>query len=291
MKKLVYEREDGWYMDYKGGKWAKKIVSLQQPNGSWGCFHTLSQPTKKQPVTTEQALRRLKILGFTKDDMPIMRAMQYMETCLKNPEPTVFIEKKHDSKTYGDLMLATWLRIFDKDNKTALPVAHKWAKIIGSAFKNGAYDDKKYVDAYEAIIGKKLNPKAQCLSNFVVFYQLALIADCFDEKTEAVIFDYIMKYDNGIAYIYDGLLTDLPESFASKQTCKYLAAIELLAGYEKNKYKLKFVLDWLGENKNENGQWDLGRKAKDGIYFPLSDSWRKDENRKADCTERINIFL
>lgn len=278
-------------MKYKSGIWAEKIISMQQPDGSWGCFHTLSQPTKKQPITTEQALRRLKILGFTKADTPIMRAIQYMEACLQNPEPTVFFEKKHDSKTYGDLMLSTWLRFFDKDNKTALPVAQKWGNIISSAFISGEYVHEKYVAAYEAIIKKKLNPKAGCLTNFVVFYQLALTADCFDEKTEAAIFDYILKYKNGISYIYDGLLTLLPETFASKQTSRYLAAIELLVGYQKNKHKLQFVVDWLEGNKDKNGQWDFGNKAKDGIYFPLSDSWRKDEFRKADCTERIIDLL
>ncbi|MFT4145962.1 MAG: hypothetical protein QM644_16035 [Mobilitalea sp.] len=278
-------------MNYKSGIWAEKIISMQQPDGSWGCFHTLSQPTKEQPVTTEQALRRLKILGFTKADTPIKKAIQYMETCLQNPEPTVFFEKKHDSKTYGDLMLSTWIRIFDKDNKTALPIAQKWGNIISSAFISGEYEHEKYVAAFEAIIEKKLNPKAGCLANFVVFYQLALTADCFDEKTEAAICDYILMYNKGISYIYDGVLNDLPELFASKQTSRYLAAIELLAGYQRNKPKLQFVVDWLEENKDKNGQWDFGNKAKDGIYFPLSDSWRKDEYRKADCTQRINDLL
>jgi hypothetical protein len=52
-------------------KWVKQILDLQHEDGSWGCFHTLSNPTKAQPMTTEQALRRLRILGLTKDDEPI----------------------------------------------------------------------------------------------------------------------------------------------------------------------------------------------------------------------------
>jgi hypothetical protein len=46
-------------MDFKDGKWVKKILELQHKDGSWGYFHTLSKPTSKQPITTEQALRRL----------------------------------------------------------------------------------------------------------------------------------------------------------------------------------------------------------------------------------------
>jgi hypothetical protein len=51
-------------MNYKDGKWAKKIIELQHDDGSWGYFHTLSNPSSNQPMTTEQALRRLEILGL-----------------------------------------------------------------------------------------------------------------------------------------------------------------------------------------------------------------------------------
>lgn len=278
-------------MDHKSGKWAKQILSLQHPDGSWGCFHTLSHPTKENPMTTEQALRRLKVLGFTKDDAPIRRAVRYMEANLNNPEPTVFIEKKHDSKTYGDTMLAAWLHIFDSDNQASLDIARKWTEIIGSAFETAQYNHDRYSAAYEAVIGKKLNPKAGCLANFVVFYQIALTSGCFDKRTEAAVFDYIIKYPSGIGYIYDRPIAELPEAFMSRQTVRYLAAIELLAGFGGNRDKLSFIVDWLNKNKDENGQWDLGSKAKDGIYFPLSDSWRTDECRKADCTERIQKLL
>jgi hypothetical protein len=69
-------------MDYKNEKWARKIIELQNDDGSWGYFHSLSNPTPEQPMTTEQALRRLEILGFTIDDKPIKKAVKYMNDCL-----------------------------------------------------------------------------------------------------------------------------------------------------------------------------------------------------------------
>jgi hypothetical protein len=92
-------------MPASDNKWVQQILDLQLEDGSWVHFHTLSQPTKQQPMTTEQALRRLRILGLTKDDEPIARALAYMEHNLLQPHPTVFHEKKHDSKTYGDLSI------------------------------------------------------------------------------------------------------------------------------------------------------------------------------------------
>lgn len=278
-------------MDYKDSKWTSQILTLQQDDGSWGHFHTLSNPTKAQPMTTEQALRRLRILGFTKDDEPICRAMRYMETNLADPEPTVFHEKKHDSKTYGDLMLAAWLRLFDSENKLALSVAKKWASIIEAAFADGTYSHDAYVAAYEAQIGKKLNPKAGCLANFVVFYQVVLLQGMLLPKTESIVLDYILDYPTGMVYIYNKPLRNLPEAFASKQANHYLAAIELLAGYAGAVEKLKFVSEWLMKNRGNDGLWDMGAVVKDGIHFPLSESWRNPADRKVDCTFRISRIL
>jgi hypothetical protein len=63
-------------MKHKEGKLASKIIELQNDDGTWGlAFHSLSRPNKKYPLTTEQALRRLKGLGFTINDTPIRKAV------------------------------------------------------------------------------------------------------------------------------------------------------------------------------------------------------------------------
>ena len=51
---------------HKDVKWAKQIISLQDREGKWRIFHSLSQPTNT--ITTEQALRRLERLGYTIED-------------------------------------------------------------------------------------------------------------------------------------------------------------------------------------------------------------------------------
>lgn len=51
------------------------------------------------------------------------------------------------------------------------------------------------------------------------------------------------------------------------------------------------MADWLDNNKDENGQWDLGAQANDNMYFPLSDSWRKLSDRIKDCTYRIEKII
>jgi len=281
-------------MEYKDGKWAKKIIELQHGDGSWGYFHSLSNPTPEQPMTTEQALRRLEILGFTINDKPIKKAIKYMNDCLigKNRIPDRE-EKTHNWNVFTSLMLSSWIRIFTKDNKAANKITEKWCEIINNSFANKCYDHNIYVNKYEKIFGIKLNPKAGRLVDFVNFYPVTLLTNILDKNIEAQYFEYILEHDCGIYYIYDKKIIDAPKIFQSKITSFYLRAIELLAKYDNPECKkqLKFIRKWLKENMVKNNEWDLGKESKDGINFPLSDSWKTKENRTKDCTYRINKIL
>lgn len=49
-------------------------------------------------------------------------------------------------------------------------------------------------------------------------------------------------------------------------------------------------MNWINANRDENGCWDFGKKAKDGVYFPLSDRWDK-TTRVTDSTYRISKLI
>lgn len=82
---------------YKKGKWAQQILSMRQPDGLWGNFHTLSRPVAGKGYTTEQAIRRLYYLGYTAEDEAIQIVLDRMERCIKGELPIdAYSEKKHD---------------------------------------------------------------------------------------------------------------------------------------------------------------------------------------------------
>jgi len=276
---------------YKETKWAKEIILLQNENGSWGeDFHSLSMPNKKYPLTTEQALRRLDVLGFTIKDEVIQRAVQYMSDCLldKSKIPGER-EKLHDWDIFTNMMFSTWIRKFTKQNKQANEIAKTWARVITSAFTNKSYNHSEYIKAYTETFGIK--PKGGRFVDFVTFYQITLIADNLSNEVENDVFDYILNHDVGIYYVHDKPLNVLPSVFQSKQASGYISAFELLSGYKNNLHKMNFVIDWLNNNRNENGKWDMGAASKDGIDLPLSDSWRRVEVREMDCTYRIEKLI
>lgn len=278
-------------MDRRNGAIASQIVSLQNEDGTWGNeFHSMAVPTGRHPLTTEQALRRLKILGFTIEDVPIRKAVDRMCACLrKERKIDDYWEKTIDWDLYTQLMLSAWVKIYDPENELALAFAGKWARVMESTFESGEADREAYREAY--IREFNASSKAPREVDFVTFYVISLLQGMLPEETERRMLDYVIAHPRGIYYIYDKPINQLPEDFNSRQASCYLAAVELLADYKTAKEKLGFVADWLEQYKDENGQWDMGAKVKDNIYFPLSDSWRKAEDRKADCTQRITDLL
>ena len=274
---------------YKETKWAEKIISLQDEEGKWGDFHSLSAHSEV-PITTEQALRRLEILGYSMEDDCIQKAVSYMNDCLTGKKQIPDRrEKLHDWNIFTSMILAAWIRRFTKEYASANAVAEKWAKIITTAFQNGQYDHKAYGNAYYEIMGIK--PKGGRMVDFTQFYVVSLISDLLDDRTEIRVVNYILDKPDGIYYVYDRCLRELPAEFAGKQLSRYLGAMELLAEYPQGRGELAFVVNWLMKHQRDNGTWDMGSAAKGLPYFPLSDNWRNRKAREADCTRRIENLI
>ena len=70
----------------------------------------------------------------------------------------------------------------------------------------------------------------------MTFYQLSLLPGMLNERTERLMMDYVLHYDKGIYYVFsrpsgDSRICNVPETFASREAGRYLAALELLAEY------------------------------------------------------------
>ena len=274
---------------YKNGKWAKQILAQRQEDGLWGNFHTLSCPVPGKSYTTEQAIRRLYYLGYTANDEVIQTVLRRMEQCVKG-ELAIdgYSEKKHDWPFFEKLMLSAWLRIFEPQNETALEVAYQWAQVVEKAFSSGSYSREDDISAFTQWKGRK--PKSRFEIGFGMFYHAALLVGVLSPKTEDLFLEYYLSKPDGMFYIYDQPLNQPPEIFSSRSSSRYLAAIEVLNRYGQSEEKLNFVRDWLYANQEENGQWDFGEKAKDNVYFPLSDIWSKEKELQTRPTESANYF-
>lgn len=274
---------------YKDGKWAKAVIESRDDNLLWGNFHSLSVPSKDQ-ISTEQALRRLEILGFTIEDDVISKAVNYMNDCIlgKKVMPDRR-EKSHNWDLFSDLMFASWIRRFTKDIPSANNVAIKWSNIISEAFYFGTFSYDIYTKTFEKVFGEPI--KGGRFTDFVNFYHVSLLPGLFSGDIEYFFIEYLMNSKEGIYYVNNKPLNILPSSFESKETTKFLAAIQLISSYKTSSDFLDFAYKWLKQNSLNNSQWDLGGKSKDFIYLPLSDSWRSKDQRIKDCSYWINNII
>ncbi|KAB3538569.1 hypothetical protein F8154_01365 [Alkaliphilus pronyensis] len=269
-------------------KWVKNITSLQWEDGSWGQFHSMSQ-FSTSIITTEQAMRRLLILGLDKEDEPIKKALNYMEKYLLGElDLRDYKEKKHDWDLLTRLFVSTWVLIIDPSNALAIETAKDWASIITYAFSKEKFNKEYYKEAYYEV---HKSPKEKHMWGFQNFYVVALLSKFLSSDTESKYLDYVINSEKGIYYIYDKSLKSLPDNYCSKQASRYISAFELLSKYSLISTKCKFLIEWIYKNLLEDGFWDMEQKVKDNMCFPLSNSWRKAMNRKIDSTVRMLILV
>lgn len=273
---------------HKDTRWARALIAMQDEEGKWGNFHSLSAGSGL-PVTTEQALRRLEILGYTTEDACIRKAITYMHNCLSREKQIPDRrEKLHDWDIFTSMILSAWICRFTKEDPLANMVAGKWAGILTSALASGVFDPAAYGSAFQNAFSQK--PKGGRLIDPCHFYLVSMMRDMLDPRTETAFVRHILNHPGGIYYVWDKpLLT--PPPFSGLAASRYLGALELLAEYEQGREQLSFAARWLTENRNVVGRWDMGPGAKDGVYFPLSDNWRSRCSREADCTERVSALL
>ena len=261
----------------------KKVLLEQWEDGSWGRFHSMNT-SSKDPYTTEKALRRLLHLGLDKTDEPIIKAVQYMESYLKGEiELRDYVEIKHDWTLLTHLFIATWLLRIDSQNTLALEIADKWAQVIEHSFEGDCFNQAAYYKAYDAVLKPEKNKSYWFIENF---YVVSILRGKLSPKTEKSFLTHLLNQPKGIYYIYSEFLNTPPENFESREANRYLEAIELIADYECREF-LEFLLPWLEENKTTDDLWDMSKIVKDNMVFPLSNSWRKETNRKIDTTVRI----
>lgn len=274
--------------DFRTGKWASAILTAQREDGTWGAmFHSMAQPGSA-PLSTEQALRRLHALGFTREDEPIRRCVDTMSACLRGERKIdAYWEKGLDWAMYEPLMLSAWIRHFDPDQPDALAWALRWAKVIEAGFSSGKYDESAWSAAYENEFHRaERHPNP---IGFTAFYHGMLLPGLLSAQAESAMVQHILE--SGMYYVYAKPLLPPPAAFAAKESSYWLAALEILAEFPCARETLSFAAAWLYLNIGPDGQWDFGAKASDKVYFPLSDSWRTEASQKADCTSRIRRFL
>jgi len=275
--------------DLLSSKSVKKITDQQLEDGSWDRFHTLSSDSVPK-ISTENAIRRLLILGLDMHDEPIRKAYLYMERYLKREiDFRDRKEKLSDWNEITDLFAAAWMLEIDPSSEIAGRVADQWAALIVQSFSGETFDYQQYSKAFMDIFNVKAGKRVWDIESFHI---AAILKERIPLDIEEKYIRYILNNEKGLYYITGNKkLSELPETFMSRETSRFLFAHTVLSRYSSYKNICPYVEKWLQENQGEDGFWDLGSASRDNVFLPYSESWRKGLSRKVDSTLFIQKYL
>ncbi len=268
------------------------ISAVQQPDGSWGRFHSRDSAHPGPVLTSEWAIQRLLALGLDQEADPLRRATAFMAGVLrgecqwsdpaeKNPRwPLVM-----STITAGTLACVSPYHL-------ALDELHSaWLAAAEHIFSGGVYHLQREVEALrELSSGVLFGPQFFLMKNKYTLWLLSARPECLSADLDAAIVRWAWERREGLGYMGVPLATR-PASLTATRLELWLQSLETLARFRSFREAAGPALAWLWAQCRPDGLWDLGPRDPQGYYFPLSVDWRHPLQRKVDWSTRVLVLL
>ena len=279
----------------QGSKWIALLQNSQQPDGTWGRFHTQDTKIKQTFVTTEAAIRAALDSGLDQHS-PILQKAQgaivdYVDgkTCWPDPP------EKHDNPLAWFVGVryysAAVLSQIDPHHPLLEEYWHIWAEAVQASFRSGSYDRQREIVALNALMKCRMkNPVP-----FHTMYPLLILSatdNLLPGDLERSLLDFVMHAPMGIYYVFDQAIDTQP-AIQSKRFWGWTRAHMLLSRFRLWKELAGEALNWIWAQRTDQGFWDLAARIsrKPFTCFPLSESWKRPENRVIDVTVEMLTLL
>jgi hypothetical protein len=289
---LRLDAADAAYRDAKKAlqesKWTALLEGSQWADGTWGRFHTQNSRVKQPFPTTETAIAIALNLGLDGQSPLLSRVLPvllgYMDGTLVWPDPP----EKHDNPQAWYL----WVRHFSAAILALIEPRHPrlesywalWAEAVRETFQSGVYDRQREIAALNALMDCRMkNPVP-----FHYRYPLLILSATdrrLPDDLERRMLDYVMHAPSGIYYVYEQEISAHPP-IDSRGFWQWFCAHKLLSRFRGWKALSTEAVNWIWAQRTDEGFWDLGSKIsrKPWTSFPLSESWRRPQNRIIDST-------
>ena len=269
--------------------YVRELSQSQAADGSWGRFYTRNKMVKFAGKTTETALVRSVSLGMDKKHPVIGRSIKYLESVLlglaswpDRPEETL------EWPVGIKLVTAACLNLLDPENEASRPVAALWQGILQETLADGYFDEVRYQEMFEDYFHQLPNNGSSLARSG---YILMLLRNRIPYDLEVRLTNHLINHARGIFLINNRSLNHFPLEFPSRESLRFLAALDLLSYFPSASNLLEKAYEWLWDQKNSEGLWDFGQLGRDGLHLPLSNSWRVLKARETDCTIRILTIM
>jgi len=271
-------------------RWVLELGQEQKEDGGWGRFHSTTR-IKGKIKTTEAAVERGLALGLEASNPIFRTTVSYLSHLLDGridfPDPP---ERNNRWSTGKQLFVAATLAKLCPTLSVLDDAWKLWTTIAMRTFTSGKYDPDAEIRAHLLLTGASIKNSYLVLNNR---YQLALLgsrATKLPRDVEEALFAWAWHKKDGIGYLGIPLFS-LPNSFTSGMMDRWFTSLELLLCFPSWYRFAEDTIGWLWAQRNQEGLWDFGRRASMSVYFPLSESWRKRQNRQHDWSTRVLALL
>jgi len=270
----------------------RELAAEQWEDGSWGAFHSMNTRRRQKVPTTEVGVERALALGLDRMHPILQKASRYIVEAMVGERTFPDYHEKNDRWPTGmRLFLASTLSRIQPDHPLLDEDRRLWLKIARRAFRSGEYREEDEIGAHAELTGATVKDSYLVLNGRYQLNILGSIPGLLSEELERALLRWLWSRPDGIGYL-NVLLSAPPPCGVPGPFDRWLASVESLARLFPAWVRFaRPSVDWLWAQRDDQGFWDLGPRPTFASYLPLSDSWRRRQDRVFDWTTRVLALL
>jgi hypothetical protein len=289
---LKFNQDQPLYVEAKHAvqqsKWVKMLRDSQLPDGTWGRFHTQNTKVKQTFPTTETAISTALAAGLDRECDILKKTVAFIVDHLDGKTTWIDPPEKHDNPDAWPIGIrnisAANLALIDNSHSYLDEFWNYWLTTTEAAFASGKYDRQAEIETRNILD----NIKRKYPGAFHTRYPLILLSSTnkmLPPHLENMILEYVMNASHGIYYIYERQINTFPAA-DTRRFVSWLLALKLLSRFPTFCRIGAPALNWLWDQRTAEGLWNFTgyRPWKPVSYLPVSESWRKRQNRVIDCS-------
>ena len=264
----------------------RELVNRQREDGGWGAFHSRSTKLKQKIPSTEVGVERAISLGLDASHLVLKKAAKYILSIMEGRTEFPDYHEKNDRWETGmRLFLASTLSLIHPEHSILDKDRELWHAIAKRTFNSGKYDEESEINAHIELTGATVKNSYLVLNSQYQLNILGSIHRTLSIELEMALLQWIWERPDGIGYL--GIPLNRKPPSKSGQFDRWLASLELLARlFPSWVHFAGESVEWLWEQRNNQGYWDFGPRPRSISNLPLSDGWRRKNNRVFDWTTR-----
>lgn len=272
--------------------WVQLLAAEQHPDGGWGRFHTRNYSIPQKTPTTEAGVARAVALGLNAQHPVLARAADYIAGILRGEMRFPDRAEKNDLwSTAVALFSGSKLAEFAANYPALDPVWDLWLEILSRTFREGQHSAEAEQEAHDEFTGAS-SVKDTYLA-LGTKYHLSLLGGRVERIPPAVeraFMEWIWHRAKGIGYL-DVPLHCEGRGLTKGKLERWFVSHEILSRFPSWRRLAGDAMHWLWTQRNDDGLWDFGPRVLWSNVLPLSDSWRRQQNRVLDHSTRALALL